>query len=297
MPNGLLLIDKPEGFRSADCVARVRSAFGKQVRIGHAGTLDSTASGLLILLLGTATRLSDHVMRLPKRYRALVRLGTATDTCDYSGRTVFRGDHRNIDETAFDRALTAFLGWRMQRPPEISALKRNGIASHKLARAGQSVNLEPRPVFIQSIGRVSRLRDGEAEIEVLCGKGTYIRSLVRDLGQRLGCGAHVGALRRLSVGAFRVEDGQSPEPELADMTLRPAREVGESFHRIVLEDEAERRILQGLSTPLAGAGRWFSGMVGTEQGLCAEGRETLSFVERLECDGTIFLRPRANIWL
>ncbi|MDR1049020.1 MAG: tRNA pseudouridine(55) synthase TruB, partial [Synergistaceae bacterium] len=140
-PAGLLLIDKPVGARSADCVAGVKRLLKRLCpagtpRVGHAGTLDSTASGLLVVLVGPATRCSDYVMLLPKVYEAVVRLGFSTDTCDASGRPVFRGDAAKVDEAAFDRALCSFLGTRMQIPPGISALKVNGRASHRTVRAG-----------------------------------------------------------------------------------------------------------------------------------------------------------------
>ncbi|MBR1672323.1 MAG: tRNA pseudouridine(55) synthase TruB [Fretibacterium sp.] len=317
MLSGLLLIDKPEGLRSTDCVNRIRralQAYGvngsmppsgtsdliRKPRAGHAGTLDSTASGLLVLLLGGATRLSDAVMTLPKVYRAALRLGRATDTCDYSGQTVFEGDASRVREADVDRALFSFLGWRMQRPPEISALKKDGLPSHKRARAGQEVALEPRPVFIRAIRRTSSLSKGCVEVEVLCGKGTYIRSLARDLGERLGCGAFVESLRRLSIGPFCVKDALSPEEAKAlalrgQLPLRSPRELGPLFRRIELTQEAETRLLHGLNVYLAGAGRCAPGRDTPGCGLCVTGRGMLGFAGRVEEEGMLLLKPRANI--
>ena len=291
MPSGLLLIDKPEGLRSTDVVNRIRRAMGKKLRVGHAGTLDSTASGLLILLTGRA---------LPKVYRAEIALGRATDTCDASGQTVFTGDASHVREADIDRVLFSFLGWRLQRPPEISAVKKDGRPSHKLARAGQEFVLAPRPVFIRSLRRTSPLSEGRAAIEVICGKGTYIRSLARDLGERLGCGAHVVSLRRLSSGPFRVEEGISPEEAetmalRGQLPLRSPRELGPLFRRIRLTEEAETRLIYGQDVPLAGAGYGAAGRDAPDRRLCVTGRRMLGFAERVEALGTILLRPGANV--
>ena len=297
MPNGFLLIDKPVGLRSAECVALVKRLLGKKSkspRVGHAGTLDSTASGLLVLLLGSATRLSDYVMKLPKVYEATMRLGVATDTCDASGSAVFCGDAEHVSELAFDRVLYSFLGVRMQRPPEISALKVGGRPSHKIAREGQEVSLEARPVFMSSIKRCSPISFGRVRISVACGKGTYIRALVRDIGEALGCGAHVEELRRLSTGPFDVSKAQVPEAvaDMSDMSVRPLREIASAFHRIILTEEAERRLLNGLYVPLASAGRYVSGNMELRHGLCVEGTGLIGFADVIE---GLILKPRMNI--
>ncbi len=297
MPIGLLLLDKPEGVRSADCVSRARRAFGKGARVGHAGTLDSTASGLLILLLGAATRLSDYVMRLPKVYWAAVRLGAETDTCDAAGRVIFRGDAGSVDEGAFDRILPSFWGVRMQRPPEISALKVNGEPSHRLARSGRGGVLPERPVAMESVRRLTALKDGRVEIEVVCGKGTYIRSLVRDIGARLGCGAHVEGLRRLSVGPFRVSEALSAPFDFGSAPLRSPREAVASFQRVLLAEGAEARLRNGLPVPLREAGRYVPGTVALRSGLCVEGAGMIGFADREPDGGGVLLRPRANILL
>ena len=297
MSSGLLLVDKPEGVRSTDCVGRVRRTLGRGTRVGHAGTLDSTASGLLVVLLGAATRLSDYVMRLPKVYRAAVRLGSETDTCDATGRVIFRGDAGRVDEAAFDRVLPSFWGVRMQRPPEISALKVDGEPSHRLARSGRGAVLPERPVWMESVRRRSPLEDGRVEVEVVCGKGTYVRSLVRDIGARLGCGAHVEALRRLSIGPFRVSEALSDLSALASAPLRSPREAVAVFQRILLTRQAEARLLNGLPVSLREAGCCVPGTVGLQDGLCVEGDGMIGFVERFEGEGEILLRPKANILL
>ena len=308
MPNGLLLIDKPIGLRSTECVARIKRFFGRNVRVGHAGTLDSTASGLLIVLLGAATRLSDYVMKLPKTYEAIVKLGVATDTGDASGQIVFRGDAAKVNAALFDRALCSFWGMRMQRPPEISALKIAGKASHRAARAGEEVEHMPRPVLMTSVRRFLPLANGETGICIRCGKGTYVRSIVRDIGNLLGCGAHVVELRRLSTGPFRVQDACLPE-ELGsryENSLCSMRRIGDLFHRVALTDDAERRLGNGLCTRLSAAGSYIAGTIPLESGLYVEGKSMIGFAdiiyggqdgdEKEPAGDVAYLRPRANIF-
>ncbi|MCL2010065.1 MAG: tRNA pseudouridine(55) synthase TruB [Synergistaceae bacterium] len=301
MPNGLLLIDKPAGLRSAECVARVKRLVTKNTRVGHAGTLDSTASGLLVVLLGAATRLSDYVMKMPKTYEARVRLGVSTDTCDASGQIVFRGDAAKIREEAFDRVLCSFWGTRAQRPPEISALKVNGKPSHMITREGGEANLAPRPVDVTSARRCSPISDGVVRISVACGKGTYIRALVRDIGEALGCGAHTEELRRLSIGPFSVNEAQTPD-SLADSgiseKLRSLREVGGEFHRVVLTADAEKKLSHGLCVPLAEAGRYVPGNLELRHGLCVEGEAMMGFADIALGEGrggAFTLKPRVNV--
>lgn len=311
MPNGFLLIDKPVELRSAECVAHVKRMLGKKSkqgkknelsRVGHAGTLDSTASGLLVLLLGSATRLSDYVMKLPKTYEATMRLGAATDTCDASGHVIFRGDVESVSEQAFDRVLRSFWGMRMQRPPEISALKIGGKPSHEIAREGQEISLASRSVFMSSVRRCSPISRGSVRIAVVCGKGTYIRALVRDIGEALGCGAHVEELRRLSTGPFNVCEAYAPEA-IANMSelsekLRSPREIVSAFHRIILTEDAERRLMNGLCVPLADAGRYVSGSGELRHGLCVEGVNMIGFADINAVEGGApVLKPRANIFM
>jgi tRNA pseudouridine(55) synthase len=295
MPNGLLLIDKPAGLRSAACVALVKRLLAKgpsaKEKVGHAGTLDSTASGLLIILLGTATRCSDYVMRLPKVYEAVIRLGASTDTCDASGKCVFRGDASKADERAFDRVLCSFLGTRMQAPPEISALKVDGKAAHRTARAGGELKLEARPIAVTAAARSSSLADERVKITVTCGKGTYIRAIARDIGTRLGCGAHVEALRRLSIGPFHVSEASAPEDADAKRLL-PPRAAGGVFQRVLLNADAERRLTNGLAVPLPEAGRYVPGSLPLKSGLCVEGKALFGFAA---LDGDFLLTPRTNI--
>jgi tRNA pseudouridine(55) synthase len=296
----IILTDKPVGVRSSEAVAEAKRRLcaengGKKIRVGHAGTLDSTASGLLIILAGTATRLSDYIMKLPKVYEAEVRLGRSTDTCDASGETVFEGDAGRVTEAVFDRVLFSFLGVRDQTPPEISALKLGGVPLHKIARAAADKvpAINPRPVCVYSIVRRGLIADGRVRISVTCGKGTYIRAIARDIGVILGCGAHVESLRRLSVGRFSVSDAG---------LVKPTREAGEMFQRLTPTEETERRLIGGMSVPLRGAGRYVPGSMELRHGLCIDGARLFGFAEVFRGDGSagdgdgrLFIRPAANI--
>ncbi|MDR2780453.1 MAG: tRNA pseudouridine(55) synthase TruB, partial [Synergistaceae bacterium] len=203
MFQGLLPIDKPLGLRSSQCVELVKKLTGGGAKVGHGGTLDSSASGMLVLLLGGATRASGYVMLMPKTYSAVVRLGAETTTCDYTGHITRLKDFRGVKESDIDEIVPSFIGWRMQTPPEISAVHVNGRRAHKISRAGGKPEIPPRPVFVESIRRDGAISgDGCVRLLIRCGKGTYVRSIARDIGRRLGCLAHVAALRRLSVGPF-----------------------------------------------------------------------------------------------
>lgn len=206
MPSGILLLNKPVGIRSTDCVNRIKRALKEKV--GHAGTLDSTACGLLIILVGSATRLSDSVMAFQKVYRTTVKLGEETDTADASGKVIFSAEANEVSEDQIDAILPQFEGEIMQSPPEISAIKVGGRPSHKIARSGKNENfsLPPRPVKVYSIKRSSPLIDCKFELNIRCGKGTYIRSIARDIGRVMGCGGHVVKLERLSIGRFLLDN-------------------------------------------------------------------------------------------
>ena len=206
---GILNVDKPEGITSFRVVSLVRRLSGVR-KVGHAGTLDPLATGVLLVCLGHAVRVSEYLMELPKTYRGTVRLGVATDTFDADGEPVFEGDAGSVDETALRASLAALAEQEEQVPPVYSALKVGGTPAHRLARAGRPVNLRPRKTSIERIDLLS-FRPPLVEIEVRCGKGTYIRTLADDLGRRLGCGGHLTALRRTAVGPFDVDEAVSLE--------------------------------------------------------------------------------------
>jgi tRNA pseudouridine55 synthase len=200
---GVLPIDKPEGPTSHDVVARVRRALRTR-EVGHTGTLDPFASGLLLICLGGATRLSEYLTGLPKTYTATMRLGEATDTDDLTGTVVAQSDAwAELREDAIRDALAGQVGDIMQLPPAYSAKKVDGQRLYAVARRGGEVKRVASPVHIESI-RILEVRLPEVDFEVACGSGTYIRAIARDAGEALGVGAHLRALRRTRVGAHDV---------------------------------------------------------------------------------------------
>jgi tRNA pseudouridine55 synthase len=204
-PEGLLLVDKSAGPTSTDVVRRARRSLGVR-RVGHAGTLDPFATGLLLLCVGRATRLVRYLHLLPKTYVARVRLGEETSTHDPEGDVTWRSEAwRAVERGGLESALADLTGRIEQVPPRFSAVKVGGRRSYDAARAGEEVELEARPVQVDSIDLLS-FDPPELEIETVVGKGTYVRGLARDLGRALDCGAHLRALRRTAIGPFAVED-------------------------------------------------------------------------------------------
>ena len=298
MPNGILLLNKPEGTRSTDCVTRVKRYFNEKA--GHAGTLDSTARGLLVLLLGNATRLSDYIMLLPKVYTAVVCLGAETDTADSSGEIIFSSNADSINEADVDLILDNFKGEIMQAPPEISAIKVGGKAAHRITRsikksktADSEFSLSARSVYVHNIIRTSPLLGGEFEIEVRCGKGTYIRSIARDIGRMLGCGGHVKKLERLSIGDFSLHNACDLE-KLSLENLLPIECIGTFYNRIFLKVEAETRLLNGLSVPLNEAGEYVKGVIDAKH-VAVIGETLFGFAEVRDDGEASYLHPRVNI--
>ena len=203
MTSGILLIDKPEGVTSFEVVRRARKALGIR-KIGHLGTLDPMATGLLPLCLLEATKLVPYLMPEPKVYRARVRLGVATDTQDATGTVVARCEALPAPSQIYQVAA-AFVGEVTQVPPMYSALHWQGERAYCLARRGESVDLPPRTVTVYEL-TVDEVGIPEFTMTVKCSQGTYVRTLAKDMGDALRCGAHLAALRRLAVGAFRVEE-------------------------------------------------------------------------------------------
>ncbi|MFH1689594.1 MAG: tRNA pseudouridine(55) synthase TruB [Candidatus Eisenbacteria bacterium] len=201
--NRVLVIDKPKGLTSHDVVARVRRLTRIQ-KVGHAGSLDPAATGVLVLLVGKATRLAQFFVDLDKRYHGRIVLGVTTDTQDATGKVEATADPSGITRAQIEDAFEAFEGETQQVPPMVSALKREGTPLYVLARRGQVVEREPRPVTITGL-RVLAVELPEIEFEMSCSKGTYVRTLAADIGELLGCGAHLGELARTGVGAFTLE--------------------------------------------------------------------------------------------
>jgi tRNA pseudouridine55 synthase len=209
--HGLLNLDKPVGMSSFHAVRRARRLTGVD-RAGHGGTLDPAASGVLPILLGTATRLAAFVHEWPKTYRAGGQLGFVSDTYDREGTITPTGAAGWVSEDAIRQALLQFCGRILQVPPMHSALKMGGEALYRKARRGETVERPAREVEIHRLELVEHDRDtGRFELEVTCGKGMYVRSLVHDLGVRLGCGAYLAALRRTAFGPLTAEEAVTPQ--------------------------------------------------------------------------------------
>ncbi len=247
--NGLILIDKPIGPTSHDVVAKARRAL-REKRIGHVGTLDPLATGLLGLLIGAATRLSEYLIEKDKHYRAVVRFGRATTTYDAEGETTLETG-RVPEPEALEQALAGFRGPVLQRPPAFSAIKRDGQRAYALARKGEDVVLEPRPVVIHALTLVA-WDAPEAVLDVHCSAGTYIRSLAHDLGQTLGVGAHLSGLRRTAVGPWTIEQACSlADLEAGAAPLLPMEMALPDWPKVALDPDAARRVWHGNTVPLS----------------------------------------------
>lgn len=210
--NGILVLDKPRGFSSNEALQRVKRLFNAR-KAGHTGSLDPLATGVLPLCFGEATKLSQFLLESDKRYRVSIQLGVRTDTGDAEGQVIASSGTAGaagIGRDRIDEVLGEFIGTIEQIPPMYSAIKQQGVPLYKLAREGKEVERASREVTIYSID-VGGFEDGILEIEVYCSKGTYIRTLADDLGELLGCGAHVRELRRLQAGAFEEADSVSME--------------------------------------------------------------------------------------
>ncbi len=202
--DGVLLVDKPAEFTSHDVVAKVRGHF-RLKKVGHGGTLDPAATGLLVLLTGRGTRLSGPVMGGDKTYEGIMRLGVTTDTQDADGTIL---DERSVDgitEEQVRAEMNRLIGDQMQTPPMVSAIKKNGIPLYKLARKGEVVEREPRFIHLYNFSLLS-WNPPDVGFAVKCTKGTYVRTLCADIGEAIGCGAHLAALRRTASGSFHVND-------------------------------------------------------------------------------------------
>jgi tRNA pseudouridine55 synthase len=212
--NGALIVDKPAGLTSHDVVNRVRRIAGTR-RVGHLGTLDPAATGVLPLLLDRATRLAQFLMRADKLYDATIRFGYATSTYDREGEPLGAQQDVQVDPSWLEDIVPQFLGRIQQIPPAISAKKISGVPAYKLARQQKPVELEPVEVEIYSIQIVS-VEGALARIKVHCSAGTYLRTLAHDLGRALGCGAHLYELRRLASGPFSIDQARTLE-ELGEL--------------------------------------------------------------------------------
>lgn len=251
---GFLNIDKPLGMTSHDVVAAVRRSL-RMKKVGHAGTLDPLATGVLVVCLGGATRLSEYVMSSTKRYRARVRLGAVTNTYDAEGEPQPVADPMHLTQADVEAVFPQFLGTIQQLPPIYSAIKKDGKKLYQLARAGETVELEARTVTIHAL-TITDWALPEFTLEVTCSTGTYIRSLAHDLGQALGVGGYLAGLVRTASGAFTLENALTLESlgQGDPSSLITAPEVAVAgWPEVRLDAAALDHVLHGRSLPDAGA--------------------------------------------
>ncbi|KYJ99389.1 tRNA pseudouridine(55) synthase TruB [Microbacterium sp. p3-SID338] len=247
---GILLVDKPGGLTSHDVVARTRRAFGTR-KVGHAGTLDPMATGLLVIGIEGATRLLTYIVGADKTYEATIRLGAVTSTDDAEGEILHRADESalaTIEEAAIDAGVAALTGAISQVPSAVSAIKVDGRRAYDRVRAGEEVVLPPRDVVVSRFDVVARRRDEHAidlDVVVDCSSGTYIRSLARDLGAGLGVGGHLTALRRTRVGPFDVRDAVAIDALEGAPVLTPGAAAGRVLPALPVTAEEARDLRHG----------------------------------------------------
>lgn len=257
--SGILNVDKPAGWTSFDVVAFVRRRCGEK-RVGHAGTLDPAATGVLPVLIGQATRLTEYLVDATKAYEATIELGVVTETYDLEGEVVARSDASHVTREHVEAALEAFRGDFLQTPPIYSALKRDGVPLYKRARRGETIDLESRAVRVDKL-HITSWTPPRVALHVECAKGFYVRALAHDIGGALGVGGTLASLRRSRVGPFRAEDAVSVEG------LRMGFEVGDwgdylyapdevllHWRAAILRPENATRLRNGLRVSIAPAG-------------------------------------------
>ncbi len=253
---GWLCLDKPEGMTSTAAVGLVRR-ITRAAKVGHGGTLDPLATGVLPIAMGEATKTVAYVMDGEKHYRFTLRLGEATTTDDSEGETVATSDLRP-DTEAIEAALCGFVGMIEQVPPSFAAVKVDGERAYDIARRGEAVQLDARTVWVKDLSLVERVDDDHVTFDLICGKGTYVRSIARDLGKLLGCQAHVTALRRLRVGAFGIGHAVSPETlrqlvadDALPQALRPVKDALGSLPSLALTGPQADRLRAGQAIRVA----------------------------------------------
>jgi tRNA pseudouridine55 synthase len=249
-PDGLVIVDKPSGFTSHDVVAKMRG-IARTRRVGHAGTLDPMATGVLVLGIEKATKLLGHLALTEKEYLGTIRLGQNTLTDDAEGEITSSADASAITRDAVDAGVAKLTGEIMQVPSKVSAIKINGVRSYKRARDGEEFDIPARPVTVSSFGvydvREAVAEDGTAVLDlvvsVVCSSGTYIRALARDLGADLGVGGHLTALRRTRVGPYKLDAARTLDQLQQELTVMPVAEAAAAAFRRWDVDARRARLL------------------------------------------------------
>lgn len=251
MNEGVININKPKDWTSHDVVAKLRRIYGIK-RIGHTGTLDPMATGVLPVCVGNCTRMIEFYDGDMKSYHAQFKLGITTDTLDITGEIQEEKSYQHVTVQDIHNAVDNYKGWVEQIPPKYSALKINGRRAYDLARAGEEVVIKPRRIFIEDIYPTSiRLEEGLVEIDVVCSGGTYVRTICDDIGRALGCGATMTELVRTGVGVFRIEDSvnlsqlMEMEQEDAFRLLRPVDETLDNLGKLELREDRIKYFLNG----------------------------------------------------
>jgi tRNA pseudouridine55 synthase len=285
--DGIIVVDKPAGWTSHDAVNRMRRLAGTR-RVGHLGTLDPMATGVLPLVVGRATRLAQFFMRSDKVYDARVRFGFSTTTYDREGTPTSSPVAPVLTREMLEQSLQAFRGEFLLRPPPVSAKKVQGTPAYRLARKHIEVELQPVPVHIYELNLVA-LEGAEASLWARCSAGTYMRSIAHELGKALGCGAHLSALRRVRAGDFSAEQARSME-ELDTLAregrlneaLIPASDLLPEFPSVIVDDTMAGQVRQGRDFPVspfrAGTGTRYVKAVSTEGQLVAIGEAKLPHI-------------------
>ena len=249
--NGIVIVDKPQGWTSQDVTARLRRVFNTR-RIGHGGTLDPMATGVLPVFVGRATRGVEFFEHAEKTYETVLRLGMTTDTEDTSG-TVLTEQEVNLSQGEFEAILPQFRGEILQVPPMYSALKINGQKLVDLARKGKTVERQPRPITIHEL-ELLEFTGNTARLRVRCSKGTYIRTLCKDIGEALGCGGCMEALRRVQAGEYTIAEAvplmELLESETPEQYLRPVDSMFRNFEAVTLTEKQALRCRNGNSFTL-----------------------------------------------
>ncbi len=244
--HGILNLYKPSGPTSHDCVYRVRKVYGTR-RVGHAGTLDPLATGVLLMGLGNGTRVLEYLQGMPKTYLADLRFGLATDTQDITGKVTTQSDPSTLSEQRVRDAMEQFKGDIQQVPPMYSAVKSGGKKLYELARKGETIEREARPVTVYALDLLDFQPGPEAtaQLRIKCSAGAYIRTLCHDLGEALGCGATMTALEREAIGPFTASEATRLD-DLTDQTpLTPLARALEHLPSVTLNDDEARRLTQG----------------------------------------------------
>jgi len=252
--SGILLIDKPEGPSSAQVVQKVKNVLGAK-KVGHLGTLDPFASGLLLLGINEGTKIADIFLKAKKSYSGIIALGVETDTQDSTGKVLKNRPVPLLDESKIKEIQGAFTGNLLQTPPMFSALKQSGVRLYELARQGQSVPRVPREIQIDQLS-LWKLGPTELSFELLCSKGTYIRTLAADMGEFLGCGAHLKSLRRLSCGHLTANQAVplnevAPLKERGEIPILSLNQALSSLRSVCLDDTSLSRLTMGQQEVLA----------------------------------------------